>query len=114
MLACVEAETDSQAFILVHVAADECEILTLGTAENAQRRGLARALLSAAAEEAQAAGARAMFLEVAEDNIAAIALYRAAGFALIGRRQNYYRRADGSVLDAVMLRATLPLNRCPD
>jgi len=38
-----------------------------------------------------------MFLEVAEDNEAAIHLYRSLGFQPIGRRPAYYRRADGRV-----------------
>ena len=32
-----------------------------------------------------------MFLEVAEDNAAARALYRSAGFARAGQRRGYYR-----------------------
>src|SRR6185295_6561715 len=46
-LLCGEAETYSQAFILVQVAADEAEILSLGTAEPARRKGLARKLVHA-------------------------------------------------------------------
>jgi [ribosomal protein S18]-alanine N-acetyltransferase len=106
-----ETATESQAFILVQVAADESEILTLGTALQSRRSGLACALLAAAAEDAHRSGAREIFLEVAEDNRAAIALYRAAGFREVGRRAKYYHRADGTHLDAINLRATLPLSR---
>ena len=110
LLAASEAESESQSFIFVQVAADECEILTLGTVVRARRKGLAHTLLKAAANEAHGLGARAMFLEVAEDNHGAITLYRGAGFEIAGRRRKYYRRADGTALDAVMLRATLPLD----
>ena len=110
LLAASKAETHSQSFILVQVAADQCEILTLGTSRAARRKGLARSLLKAAANEAHALGVREMFLEVAEDNHGAITLYRGAAFEIVGRRQKYYRRADGTTLDAVMLRATLPLS----
>jgi len=109
LAACVEAETESQAFILIQVAAGESEILSFGTLPPARRKGLARSLLSAAAEKAHDLGAREMFLEVADDNRAAISLYRGTGFTIIGRRAKYYRRPDGTVLDAIMLRATLPL-----
>ena len=105
-----EPETESQAFILVQVAADQCEILSLGTTSPVRRKGLARALLIAAAKEAHRFGAHEMFLEVADDNHAALALYASAGFAVVGRRAKYYRRADKTVLDAMMLRATLPLD----
>ncbi|HYM18747.1 MAG TPA: GNAT family N-acetyltransferase [Micropepsaceae bacterium] len=113
LLAADKTESESQSFILVQVALDECEILTLGTIDGARRKGLALTLLKTAAKEAHALGAREMFLEVAEDNHGAITLYRRAGFEIVGRRQKYYRRADGTVLDAVMLRATLPLDRGP-
>jgi ribosomal-protein-alanine N-acetyltransferase len=85
--------------ILVRVAADEAEILTLGVAPKARRAGLGRALLDAACEAARAAGAARLFLEVAATNQAARALYDAAGFAQIGRRRRYY--ADGT--DALMM-----------
>jgi ribosomal-protein-alanine N-acetyltransferase len=109
LLASLEGETESQAFLLAQVAADECEILSIGSLGAVRRRGLARTLLTAAGGRAHGLGAREIFLEVAEDNSAALALYRAAGFVIIGRRAKYYRRANGTALDAVMLRATLPL-----
>ena len=42
------------------------------------------------------------FLEVAEDNAAARALYRAAGWNETGRRRGYYPRPGGA-LDAITL-----------
>ena len=98
---------EAQAFILVRAAADESEILSLGTHPCARRRGLARALLDAACVEAQRRGAGRMFLEVAGDNAAALALYRAAGFATTGRRNAYYARPMGQAADAVVLSIAL-------
>jgi ribosomal-protein-alanine N-acetyltransferase len=103
------AATDSQAFILMQVAADESEILSLATLPDARRLALARALLIEAAREARRRGARGMFLDVAEDNQAALPLYRNLGFALRGRRRSYYARAGASAADGLMLRAALPL-----
>ena len=48
-----------------------------------------------------------MFLEVAVDNPAAIALYQAAGFVPAGRRRGYYRRQGADAMDALVLRRTL-------
>jgi ribosomal-protein-alanine N-acetyltransferase len=101
--------TESQAFILIQVAAEQSEILSIGTVPHARRLGLARVLLSEAAGEALARKAQEMFLEVAEDNAAALSLYTAAGFAISGRRRSYYRRPGGLMIDALMLRAFLPL-----
>jgi ribosomal-protein-alanine N-acetyltransferase len=52
---------------------------------------------------AVAGGAERMFLEVAEDNAAARALYARAGFAEAGRRRGYYARPDGPAADALVL-----------
>ena len=109
LIAKAASATESQAFILIQVAAGQSEILSIGTVPRARRSGLARVLLREAAMEALARKAQDMFLEVAEDNTAALALYAAAGFVSAGRRRHYYRRAHGSSVDALMLRATLPL-----
>ena len=101
--------SESQAFILIQVAAGQSEILSVGTVPSARRFGLARVLLEAAATEAVARKAQEMFLEVAEDNSAALSLYSAAGFAIFGRRRSYYRRPGGVLVDALMLRSRLPL-----
>ncbi|HEX4197946.1 MAG TPA: GNAT family N-acetyltransferase [Caulobacteraceae bacterium] len=98
------------AFILARAIADEAEVLTLAVDPAHRRAGVGRALVEAAAVVAAAAGARRLFLEVASDNDAALALYRSAGFAEAGQRPAYYRRGTGAV-DALVLRRDL--NRPP-
>jgi ribosomal-protein-alanine N-acetyltransferase len=98
--------TDLLGFILMRVAAGEGEVLTLAVDPAARRRGVGRGLMTAAAETAKACGAEHIFLEVAEDNDAAQALYAASGYELAGRRPGYYARAKGKV-DAILLRARL-------
>ena len=56
------------------------------------------------------AGAVRLFLEVAEDNAAARALYDRAGFRPIGRRKAYYARPDGGRTDALVLGRDLAMN----
>lgn len=90
-------------FLLARIAADEAEILTIAVAPEARRQGLAAALLRAATTRAAAAGARALFLEVAADNAPARSLYAAAGFVEVGRRKRYY--AGGT--DALIMRRDL-------
>ena len=94
------------AFILVRAIAGEAEILTLAVDPSARRRGAARALVEAALLMAQTAGAEAMFLEVAADNAAAIALYAGAGFIRVGARPSYYPRETGAI-DALVMRRDL-------
>lgn len=97
----LEGATDG--FILIRAVADEAEILTLAVRPSARRQGLGARLVRAAAERAAAAGAVRMFLEVAEDNGPARALYGALGFEPAGRRPRYYSRADGPAVDALLL-----------
>ncbi len=85
---------------------DECEILTLGVIPARRRSGIGSALLAAIVAEARGRRVRSLFLEVAEDNSAARALYATNGFVQIGRRANYYRRLSGLV-DALVLRLLL-------
>ena len=86
--------------ILASVVAGEAEILTLAVHPAARRRGLGRALLDTALDEAAAAGASAMLLEVSDINSAARMLYESSGFTAVGRRRRYY--PDGS--DALVMR----------
>jgi len=92
-------------FVMIRGAGGEAEIITLGVDPGRRRRGLGRALLAAGLNEAAARGSARLFLEVAADNAAALALYRAAGFSEIGRRADYYHRPDGTMTALVMARA---------
>jgi ribosomal-protein-alanine N-acetyltransferase len=83
------------------------EIVTLGVAPGARRRGAARALLADLIDRARGLGVATLTLEVAADNAAAFALYRGIGFEPIGTRRGYYRRPDASLIDARLLRRTL-------
>ncbi len=91
--------------VLGRLAADEAEILALAVMPARRRGGLGRALLVAAESHVEAAGGRVVFLEVAESNLPARALYTTAGYREIGRRSRYYR--DGT--DALVL--ARPLRR---
>jgi ribosomal-protein-alanine N-acetyltransferase len=100
-------ETDLAGFVLVRLAAGECEVLSLAVGEAWRGRGVGRGLLDAAIDRARAAGATVAFLEVAEDNPAAQGLYRKLGFRVIGRRNDYYKRRHGAA--AAALTYSLPL-----
>ncbi len=90
-------------FVLARVKRDEAEILSLAVAAAYRRRGWARHLLAAALDESATRGADSLMLEVAQDNAIAIALYRHAGFRVVGHRANYYTR-DGTAIDADIMR----------
>ncbi len=80
------------------------EVMTIGVATRAQRRGLGAQLLAALMAQATTLGAAAVMLEVRVDNDPAIALYERAGFVVLGRRRRYYQPED---VDAFTMRAIL-------
>ena len=96
-------------FILLRTVADEAEILTLAVHPKARRRGLGARLVREGVAGAAAQGATRLFLEVADDNAAALALYARAGFSEAGRRPGYYARPDGGRQDALILALNLPV-----
>lgn len=97
----------SVGFVVVQVVVDQADILTIGVVPGLRRRGYARLLLEAAIVRATVAGAKTMFLEVAEDNEAAIRLYVGCGFERMGRRAGYYRGADGQKVAALTMRRNI-------
>ncbi|MCR9221838.1 MAG: GNAT family N-acetyltransferase [Alphaproteobacteria bacterium] len=90
-------------FVLARVIAREAEVLAIGVAPAARRAGVARRLMAGVLAIA-APHADAIFLEVGADNPAAQQLYLALGFKEVGRRPDYYRRADGRRVDAAIMR----------
>ena len=94
-------------FIIGQLAADEAEILSIGVSPNWQRAGLGARLLEGLARAARRGEAKRIFLEVAEDNAPAVALYRKLNFVEVGRRKRYYERPRGKAVDALTLVLTL-------
>lgn len=91
---------------LMRAAAGEAEILTFGVDPRYRRSGLGRRILSDLIARAREAGAEAVFLEVADGNKAARALYDSTGFIQVGRRAGYYRGPRG-IDDALTYRLDL-------
>ncbi|MFT6774640.1 MAG: ribosomal-protein-alanine N-acetyltransferase [Paracoccaceae bacterium] len=106
LLAAAHSQPDG-GLLLGRARGDEAELLTIGVAPSARRAGLARALLAGFARHAAARGATTAFLEVAEDNAAARALYLSAGWIDVGRRKGYVRRQDGGRVDAHVMQRDL-------
>jgi ribosomal-protein-alanine N-acetyltransferase len=88
-------------FLILRVAMDEAEVISIGAVP--RRQGIGRALLEEGLARLRAQDVVAVYLEVAEDNEAARALYTGLGFEKVGRRRRYY--ADGT--DALTMRLGL-------
>ncbi len=89
-------------FVLCQQVFDEVTVLNILVTPSWRRRGLARALLSAALDESVSTGATRCLLEVRRSNRAALGLYERMGFLYDGVRKNYYPRGD-SREDALMM-----------
>jgi ribosomal-protein-alanine N-acetyltransferase len=94
-------------FVLARLAAGEGEILTVAVARSHRRQGLGWQLMDAVLRELHAQRAEALFLEVDETNVAAIALYRRLGFHQVGHRANYYRSTEHGPTGALVMRRDL-------
>ena len=68
-------------------------IQTLEVSPEHRRKGIGHALLRHLEASAIAAGAALIWLHVDTENDAAIHLYRAEGYQLQGRHENYYARS---------------------
>ncbi len=98
---------EPQGFLMGRAIAGEAELLTLAVAPEARRQGIGARLVAGFLTEARARQAESAFLEVAADNLAALALYDAAGFRQAGRRRGYYATATGPVDALVLSRAPI-------
>ncbi len=107
VFAALNETTESLGYIVLRTAADEAEIISLGVVPAARRSGVATALLKCGVRHVGAGGATSLFLEVAEDNIAARAFYESRQFARIGRRDAYYSRLGAVAVDAIVMRRAI-------
>ena len=89
-------------FALARQIGNEAELLLLAVRRAAQRRGVGKLLLERFTTDAKKRGADRLHLEVREGNHA-VKLYEDEGFALVGRRRNYYSGHDGRCYDALTL-----------
>jgi [ribosomal protein S18]-alanine N-acetyltransferase len=94
-------------FAVSRVGADEAEILSIAVDPACRGRGLSRTLLLTHLGHLAARGVRRIFLEVEENNGPACRLYRSQGFAVVGRRERYYKQPSGEQLNALLMRRDL-------
>lgn len=85
-------------FIVYRVTLDEAELITIGVHPDTRRGGIAATMIELMIRDLVARGVKQVFLEVAENNHPARALYECHGFVTVGRRPKYY---DG--IDAILM-----------
>jgi ribosomal-protein-alanine N-acetyltransferase len=102
-----EAEGEMLGYIVLMSAVDEAQLLDISIAAGQQRRGLGRKLLNEVMQIARGMNMRRVLLEVRPSNLAALGLYRTAGFREIGLRRGYYAAADQQREDAIVMECLL-------
>ena len=94
------------AYFIAMTGVGELHLLNITVAPAHQGQGHGRMLLDALLAHGRRQGLATLWLEVRESNHRARALYRARGFAEVGRRRDYYPTA-GRREDAVVMRLAL-------
>ena len=79
------------AYVGMVTVLDEGQITNVATRPAYRRRGLADLLFSSLLAEARARSLTVISLEVRESNTAAISLYEKYGFAVVGKRNYFYK-----------------------
>ena len=92
-------------FAVTSMVPPEAELESIAVVAVWQLWGIARHLLQVLSGELAAAGVTELLLEVRASNEAALAAYRALGFAQTGLRRGYYAHP---AEDAVQMRRTIP------
>lgn len=94
-------------YAILMPAVDEVHLLDICIGADYQRKGLGKKLLKEMLAMAGELKFSRVLLEVRPSNVAAIALYRAAGFGEIGLRRGYYPAGQGRE-DAIVMEKKLP------
>lgn len=89
--------------LIARQVANEAAILTIGVVAQCRRLGVGQTLLQHAMTALHTGGAKRLFLEVDETNIAAVALYRALGAAPVGHRRRYYENGTDAAIFSLAL-----------
>lgn len=99
--------SQKQGFALLRIAGPEAEILTIAVHPAMRRQNIAKTLLAEAHAFAKTARVEEVFLEVADQNHAAIALYESAGYTHQGIRKDYYTGPKGEHISAIVMSRTI-------
>lgn len=100
----VEINKEIVGFLCGGMTPFEAEIYNIAISQNHKRAGLASDLLSDMKRILVANRIGEIFLEVRENNIGAIKLYKKMGFELVGLRKDYYTKP---LEDAIILKCEI-------
>jgi ribosomal-protein-alanine N-acetyltransferase len=91
-------------YLFTRNAGDSFEVMTLGVSPDAQRHGVARALMNHLVDSAP--NQAEVFLEVSDLNAPALALYTCLGFEKQSIREHYYKDGSNAICMKLILAKT--------
>ena len=92
-------------FAILKTVANEAELLSIIIDKKWRKKSIGKALLSAIIDDLTMSAITKLFLEVAEDNISAINLYKSFAFDIIDKREAYYaKKGEKAAAALVMVR----------
>jgi ribosomal-protein-alanine N-acetyltransferase len=92
------------AFAIWQIAGNECELLSIGVNIAHRGKGYAKALMEHCHKELAKHGVEIFFLEVRENNAAAISLYEKLGYEKIAERKKYYANGECAAVMNLILK----------
>lgn len=91
-------ENEIVAFGGIKIILDEADIMNIVTKKDKRNLGFARLLLNELINLAKKKNCKTITLEVNENNLPAIKLYKNFNFKEVGKRKNYYKNGDTAIL----------------
>lgn len=86
------------AFAGILVGVDSCEIMNIAVNKEFRRTGYGSKMLKYLINRTKELGKQELLLEVNENNVPAIELYKKFGFKIDGYRKNYYNGEEDAIL----------------
>lgn len=105
----VEKNETPIGFVMLRKLHDEAEIITFCILPKWCNNGYATVLLEWVKDRLQQQAIKRVFLEVRQNNEAAIRLYNKCSFEQIGRREGYYSNHSGKKIDAIVMQINLDI-----
>lgn len=78
---------------------DECQIMNIAVSQNYRKNGIGKGIINEIIKKSLEKGCNYITLEVAEDNLPAIALYEKCGFIAVGGRKNFYGSTSAIIME---------------
>lgn len=91
-------ENEIVSFGGIKIILDEADIMNIVTKKNKRNQGFAKFLLNELITIAKEENCKTITLEVDENNLPAIKLYKDFEFKEVGKRKNYYKNGNTAIL----------------